>query len=1000
MLCFADTTSTLMPATAPGARDIGKEIAQMRPHTRNAVAATTALTVLAALGVATTSALGQTEMPAEIAARMAKAKAEGKKDKPDFPKFEDVSKDYEKVISTADGKSLYTLYTRKKDGQILAELPRSFEKQKIFVAYNISGGSPFAGIQLNDQYVYWKRYDKKLALIEPNFAVRTTGDLESKKGYERVFTDRVLLDVPIVCMGPDGGPVIDLDALLVGQAHEFFGRRAVKINASLVEIAKAKAFPENIELAFTVPDAGGRLVTLAYSVSLLPEKTGYKPREADARIGYFTTSYLDVAKPGQDDPYVRYINRWHLEKADPKLKLSPPKEPIVFYMEHTIPVRYRRWVREGILEWNKAYEKVGILNAMEVRQQDARTGAHMDKDPEDVRYNFLLWTNAPIGFAIGPSRVDPRTGQILDADIVMSEAFIRSWARYWRDVIPQVAMEGFGPETLAWLVDHPDWDPRVRLSPLAEREQVKARIARAHAKGLPYAGHPAAMADPTLLGDDPFDGLTDRISQVNGACGYAAARSLDVALFRLSPELFMGEPEDDDGDDGNGDDEDEAEGDILDGVPDSFIGPLLKDVIMHEVGHTLGLRHNFKASTIYTIQEVNTEEWKGRPQTGSVMEYNPININFNDGPVQGDWTMVTIGPYDEWAIEYGYTSEKDLKPILTRVAEHELPYASDEDTWGPDPLVRRFDYGADPLDYADSQVRLAQDLRTKLLDRVVKEGDSWQKARDGYLLLLSKHVSAVSISANFLGGAYVHRDRKGDPGDRDPINVVPAEKQRRALQFVIDNTFNDDAFGLTPELLAKMTVDKWWDAGGFPYIFEDPSWPIHDRIMGVQAAALTMIMNPTTLRRIYDNEFRVPGEEDAFTLPEIINGVTDAAWAELDLGTNGTYTERQPMISSLRRNLQAEQLKRLADLSMTDTGFGAAAKPISTLSTHKLRELKRKIEDVLEESEGRIDAYSVAHLGEAKVRIEQTLEAQYIRNLNDIRVRLDLPIFFGEPDEE
>ncbi|MHC4142794.1 MAG: zinc-dependent metalloprotease, partial [Planctomycetota bacterium] len=403
----------------------------------------------------------------------------------------------------------------------------------------------------------------------------------------------------------------------------------------------------------------------------------------------------------------------------------------------------------------------------------------------------------------------------------------------------------------------------------------------------------------------------------------------------------MGEPED-------GDDEEEPEGDILDGVPDSFIGPLLKDVIMHEVGHTLGLRHNFKASTIYTIQEINTDEWKGRPQTGSVMDYNPVNINFNDGPVQGDWTMVTLGPYDEWAIEYGYTLAKDLKPILARVAEEELPYLTDEDTWGPDPYCRRFDYGADPLDFADSQFRLVQDLRTKLLDRVVDEGDSWQKARDGYLLLLGKHVGAVSISANFLGGASVNRDRKGDPGDRDPIAVVDAEKQRRALRFVIDNTFNEEAFGLTPELLARMTVDKWFDEGGRRYIYEDPTWPIHDRIMGVQASALTMVMNPTTLRRVYDNEYRVPAEEDAFTLPEIINGVTDAAWAELDLGSNGTYTDRQPMISSLRRNLQAEQLQRLIDLSMTDSGFGAAGRPIANLSTHKLRELDKKIANVLE----------------------------------------------------
>ena len=425
---------------------------------------------------------------------------------------------------------------------------------------------------------------------------------------------------------------------------------------------------------------------------------------------------------------------------------------------------------------------------------------------------------------------------------------------------------------------------------------------------------------------------------------------------------------------------------------------MLKDVVMHEVGHTLGLRHNFKASTIHSIQEINTEEFKGLPQTGSVMDYNPININVDDGPVQGDWTMVTIGAYDEWAITYGYSFEKDLKPILARVSEQELPYATDEDTWGPDPHARRFDYGADPLDYADSQMRLIQDLRTKIIDRLVEDGDSWARTRDGYLLLLGRHMGAVSIAANFLGGAYVNRDRRGDPGDRDPIEVVPAETQRRALAFVIDNTFEDDAFGLTTELLSKMTVDKWWDAGGFRQILEDPTWPVHDRIMGMQAAALTMVMNPTTLRRVYDNEFRIPAEDDAITLPEVIYGMADAIWSELDQGPNGTYTNRAPMVSSLRRNLQREHLERLIDLSMTDSGFGAASKPISNLSTQKLRTLQAQIEDVLDESD-RIDDYTVAHLAEANVRIEQALGAQYIRNLGDIRIRLNLPRFmFGEQD--
>ncbi len=965
------------------------------PKRRYPAVAQTAIAMIAVIGLTPAIALSQqtVEIPADAVARIAAAKGGGEKeDKPEFPPFDDVSKDYEKVISTTDGKSLYTLWVRNKDAQVLAELPRGFDGQKFFIAYNIAGGNPFAGIQLNDMLVSWKRFDTKLALIAPNLGVRTTGDLESKKGYERVFTDRVVLSVPIVTMGPGGGPVIDLDALLVGQAPVFYGAAGRGLDASLMKVAKAKAFPENIELAFEVPGQGGQITTLAYSISELPKNTGYKSREADPRIGYFTTSYLDVAKPGEDDPFVRYVNRWNLEKADPKLKKSPPKAPIVFYMEHTIPVRYRRWVREGILEWNKAFEKVGIINAIEVYQQDARTLVHMDKDPEDVRYNFLLWTNAPIGFAIGPSRVDPQTGQILDADIVMSEGFIRSWTRQWREIVPQVAMEGFAPETLAWLHQRPNWDPRVLLAEPSQRPSVIERLAR---EG---PAHPAFSANSTLLGDDEYDGLTARVSQVNGGCMYPQMLSIDLALVRLNPEFFgLVAGEEGDGGGKGGEGKGDSEGDVLDGVPDSFIGPMLKEVIMHEVGHTLGLRHNFKASTIYSIQEINTNEFKGQPQTGSVMDYNPININFDDGPVQGDWTMVTLGPYDVWAIEYGYTFDNELKKITARVAEDELPYATDEDTFGPDPTARRFDYGADPLDYAESQLRLIKHLRGEILERVVKDGQSWAKSRNAYELLLGKQIGAISISASWLGGAYVNRDRKGDPGARDPITVVPAEKQRRALKLVTDNAFTDAAFGLTPELLAKMTVDKWWDSGTASM---ESGWEIHDRIMGIQASALTMVLNPSTLRRVFDNEFRVAAGQDAFTLPEIINGVSDQVWAELDAEANGsTYTARQPMISSLRRNLQAQQLDRLTELAL-NPGRGAAAKPISDLSLFKLRELRDKINATLEQGGYRIDPYTQAHLAQARAVIDTALEAQYIRNLDDIRVNVTMPGFPFATDQK
>jgi hypothetical protein len=415
---------------------------------------------------------------------------------------------------------------------------------------------------------------------------------------------------------------------------------------------------------------------------------------------------------------------------------------------------------------------------------------------------------------------------------------------------------------------------------------------------------------------------------------------------------------------------------------------------MHEVGHTLGLRHNFKASSIATVSEMNQEDFKGkRTITGSVMDYTPLNINFKDGPVQGDFSMIGPGPYDLWAIEYGYTTDGDLKQILSRVSEAELPYATDEDISGPDPYAKQFDLGKDSVAYAESVMRLVQHLRPKILERIVKNGDSWEKARRAYLLLLGQHVRAVRIAAWHIGGANVNRDRKGDPGDRPVVTPTDMALQRRALKFVMENAFRDEAFGLTREMLARFGLDKWYDGGGMASLFQDPAFPIHDRILGVQTSAITMLMNPVTLQRVYDNEFRMDPGQDCLTLPELLDTVTAEVFSELDNLRSGTA--REPSISSLRRNLQRELINRLIDLSLPENMSGAASKPISNLVVAKLRELQKRI-DSAKESSG-LDPYTKAHLGEASIRIGKALEAQFIYNQPTMGFGRMFGMMMGQP---
>lgn len=957
--------------------------------------------------------------------------------KPDFPEFSKVSEGFKQVVSTADGsRSLYTLWTRDKDGQILAELPAGYERQRHFIATTVASGDLFAGLQSGDSYVYWRRYDDKLAIIAPEIATRSNGDRESKDSVERLFTDRVIASVPIVAIGPGGQPVIDLDSLLGGKASLFFGGQAAGADTSLMKIKTAKAFPENVEVALEMPVRGGQLRTFHYSISVIPERTGYTPRKADPRIGYFTTSYRDLGEFEIGKKWVRYVNRWNLEKADPSLKMSPPKEPIVFYIEHTTPVRYRRFVREGLEVWNKAFEDVGITGAIEVQQQDASSGAHMDKDPEDRRYNFVRWLSNDIGTAIGPSRVDPRTGQILDADIVLTDGWIRAfWYRY-NELIPDLSVEGMSPDQLEWLSRNPKWDPRVQMAAPADRNRVAAKIAR---ESHNHGGHAAFNADPTFMGDDLYDGLAGRVSQSNGMCTASEGKALDMAIMRmvidaamtldledlapddpempdemieaLKQKLASGEipeglipadvlaqikasgsadPEDEGDDEDEGDEkpkDDEkpetAEDQLIDGIPAWFIGPGLRELVAHEAGHTLGLRHNFAGSSIYTLDEINSDELKGKkPWSVSVMDYNGTNIRITSGDEQGDYSVIGIGPYDHWAIQYGYaTSDKDSQKVFENVDKPEFVYATDEDTWGPDPRARRYDMSSNPLEYAQEQVALAEKLRSQILDEFVKEGESWARARRGYTITLGLQTRANSMMANWLGGAYVYRDLKGDM-DRAPIEVVDADTQRQALNFVIHNTFRDEAYGLTPELLSHMTVDKWWDAGGDPQ--SDATWPVHDSILGVQGAAMTMVLNPTTLQRIYDNEFRVPSGDDALTLAEVLDTVTGSIWTEIQSEPRSSYTNREPMISSLRRNLQREHLERLIDLAMPGS-YGAAYKPISNLAMLHLRDLNEKIGTTLKGNKAnRLDAYTRAHLSEAEALIAKSIDSQYIYNANDI----------------
>jgi hypothetical protein len=836
---------------------------------------------------------------------------------------------YEKVPpADGSGKTMYTLYVKEDTRDVLAVLPADYEKQQLLLGFALARGFDISGIQGNGAFLHWKRYGNRMGLVMPQLNVRTSGDLESERSRELLYTDGVLADLPIVALGPDDAPVVDLDDLFVTQSKMFFQFSPGGLDLELVTSMSVKAFEENIRLSFELPwrargsQIDGRLITLTYSISLLPEKPDYTPREADHRVGYFITGFDDLARMADMTTRVRYIKRWKLEKADPSLKLSPPRDPIVFYIDHKTPIRYRRWVREGLLEWNRAFEAAGFVNAIEVYQQDARSGAHMEKEPEDIHHNFIVWNSNDVGFAIGPCRVDPRTGQILDADVVINDGWIRYAVSTYRKFLAGIAMEGMGRETLDWLQTRPQWDPRVRFATPIERAA------------------PDVHAAPVVVNGG------NRVLENFGSgyrCGDPTHRAMDLALTRLS---------------------------LIDDVPEEFVGMQIKDLVMHEVGHVIGLRHNFKASAAYSMEQINSPQWKDRPISASVMDYNAVNFDYDldDGDTQGPHFMTTLGPYDIWAIRYGYADKSQLESILAKATEPQLAFLTDEDVYGPDPTARTRDLGRNALDFVDTEMALVQRLRGRIIERALEEGKSYQRVRDAYLTLLGIHQRDLYTAARYIGGLYVHRDRVGDV-DRNPTEVVSAAEQRRALRQILEYGFRDEAFGLTPELLDNMSYDKWFDGAYIRQDMPDPQLDVHDLVLGAQASVLTTLINPTRLRRIYDNEMRLGADADAFTLGELIETIHEEIWRELEVSPAG--------ISSLRRNLQREYIDRMIDLTLPGGMTGAAAKPVASLAAHHLRSLHERIE-TFKQTGDQLDTYTLAHLEDASHRIEKALDALYL----------------------
>jgi len=503
------------------------------------------------------------------------------------------------------------------------------------------------------------------------------------------------------------------------------------------------------------------------------------------------------------------------------------------------------------------------------------------------------------GYAVGPSRTNPFTGQIYDADIRVSSDIVRYTQKEYEEYVEPLSLTS--DEKASAL----EGDPRICT----------------YARGL--------------------------VKQASFAWGLMEARGL-------------------------------LENDSL---KKAFVNDYIVSLIVHEVGHTLGLRHNFKASTTHNASELKDESVTEREGvTGSVMDYIPVNLALR-GEHQGQYWQTTLGTYDYWAIEYAYkpidakTPEDELPElgkIASRVSDPKLAYGTDEDAFGfspqgIDPVTNQFDLGDDPLAYFRSRAKLTQELWGSLEEKFGKPGTRYQKLLQVFEQGFTDYYLGGLTASKFIGGIYHRRDHVGDPGNRLPYDPVAPAKQREALEFLKTYIFGPSAFQFSPTLLNKLAIERLQDFEFSAFSMQRNDFPIHDVILSIQSQPLWRLYHPLTLSRLVDLEMRYGTTGGKFTLAEMFRGIREAVWSEVPSGKN---------INSFRRNLQRMHLARLT--AMVSAPARGVPEDACTLARADLVSLKRDITSALAKTP---DAMSRAHLEECLARIDAALKVSLQRTV-------------------